>query len=250
MCTSETTRRVGSAFTLVELIITISVIATLIGLLLPALAGASSQAKLTKYSIVQRQMFVALSQYTEDFDAAFPFFGTRGDPYGPVRIGDTVFTGLSYFMPPVSHWATALVPGYIESRSTIEHEKWRERNAEQGRPGLVTAQSALVACAFAEPAFFTAEVRERPLVYSQFRAMRSFEVVYPSDKVILTAWGAWGAWAYPEIGRDSGFPSTRGDGATAVEPEADALEWPTVEIPWYGQQPMHTTVNGLAGRDR
>lgn len=250
MCSSRARRHTGRGFTLVEVIITISVIATLIGLLLPALAGASMQARQTRFSIVQRQMFVALSQYTEDFDATFPYFGTRGDPHGPVRIGETEFTGTPYFMQPMSHWATALVPGYIESRASIEHERWRERNAEQGRPGLVTAQSALVACVFAEPAFFTSEARDRPLVYSQFRAMRSFEVVYPSDKVILTAWSAWGAWAYPEVGQVSGYPSTRGDGATETERETDALGWPTVEVPWYGEQPMHTTVNGLAGRDR
>ncbi|MCL4222213.1 MAG: type II secretion system GspH family protein [Phycisphaerales bacterium] len=238
-------------FTLIETLVTISIIAILLGFLLPSLVKTRDSAYQTRFELVQRQLSVALAAYTEDFNATFPFFGTRGDPYGPVRIGDTVFdVGPRYFKAPVAYWATVLVPGYIPERATIEHETARDGAASIGSPELVIAQSALTASAHAEPKFFTDEARRLPLEPGHFRAMRTFEVAFPSSKGMLSAWGAPGSHGYVGVDDESGFPFTFADGSTQTFAYDEVAQWASVEIPWFGNIPMHTTESGLAGRDR
>lgn len=244
-------RKAMAGFTLIETLVTISIIAILLGVLLPSLVKARNSAYQTRFELVQRQLAVALTAYTEDFNAAMPYFGTRGDPYGSVRIGDTVFDeGPMYFKAPVAYWATALVPGYISERATIEHEAAREHAASVGTPELVSAQSALTASAHAEPKFFTDEARQLPLDPGHFRAMRTFEIVFPSSKGLLSAWGAPGSHGFPGVSEEEGFPFTFADGSTETFGFGEVVQWASVEIPWFGNIPMHTTESGLAGRDR
>ncbi|MDX2115082.1 MAG: type II secretion system protein [Planctomycetota bacterium] len=66
------------AFTLVELLVCLSVISILIGLLLPALAGARSSARALACAAMQKHLAVALTQYTADNDGWIPGFNTSG----------------------------------------------------------------------------------------------------------------------------------------------------------------------------
>ncbi|RMH12587.1 MAG: type II secretion system protein [Planctomycetota bacterium] len=240
-----------NGFTLVELLISISLLAILIGLTLPALTNVNLEGKLTRMKLMQRQLSIATFQYTEDHAATFPYFATPRDPYGPVVIGGITFTdGPPYFKRPVSDWATALVPSYIPSASSIEHPSMRDILAREGHPSLVRAQSAISASVFADPAFFTNEARHRPMEEAHFRATRTFEVRFPSDKGLLTTWGAPGARPYAAVFETAGFPITFADGATIAWQRGRITSLPSVDVPWLGNIQIHTTPNGIAGRDR
>jgi prepilin-type N-terminal cleavage/methylation domain-containing protein len=65
--------RFGQAFTLVELLVVISVIALLAGLLLPALSGARRQARSTVCKNNLRQMALATMLYVEDNGGRLPY---------------------------------------------------------------------------------------------------------------------------------------------------------------------------------
>src|SRR4051812_48674876 len=60
------------AFTLVELLVVIGIIAVLIGLLLPALLAAREAANITKCMNGARQVFMAIDQYCTDNRNAYP----------------------------------------------------------------------------------------------------------------------------------------------------------------------------------
>lgn len=67
---TELTRH--GAFTLVELLVSISIISLLISLLLPSLSGAREQAKLVKCMAQQRQIGQAVQQYMSEQDGWLP----------------------------------------------------------------------------------------------------------------------------------------------------------------------------------
>lgn len=63
----------GAGFTLLELLVTIGVIAVLAGLLLPALARAKGRAQATACLNNQRQLTLACLLYVGDYDDALPY---------------------------------------------------------------------------------------------------------------------------------------------------------------------------------
>ncbi len=247
--TSPASRR-AAGFTLIEVLVTISIIAILTGILLPALAGARRQAQLTRFSVMQRQLNLALTQYAHDHDASMPYFASRNDPYSAVRIGTETFEGFSYFSAQVNLWATPLVPVYIPDRSMIEDEELRQWMSEQGRPGVVLARSALTATAFAAPEYFTLAARHLPVNYGHFRPTRLWEVRFPSDKALLSSYGAIGSINDLDAIQVHGHPCSFADGSAATYPTRVIDDWPAVAVPWLGTIPILTTEDGLAGRDR
>ncbi|MEM8836209.1 MAG: type II secretion system protein [Planctomycetota bacterium] len=71
--------RARAAFTLIELLIVIAVIAVLIGILLPALARTRESARAIQCTSNLRQIVTATLTYANDFDGASPALGT---PWG------------------------------------------------------------------------------------------------------------------------------------------------------------------------
>jgi prepilin-type N-terminal cleavage/methylation domain-containing protein len=73
--------RTKRAFTLVELLVVIGIIAVLIGILLPALSRAQRNARMTACLSNQRQLVLALMMYCQDNKGTFP----GGSGYSPWR---------------------------------------------------------------------------------------------------------------------------------------------------------------------
>ncbi len=107
-----------AAFTLIELLIVISIIALLIGLLLPALSQARKSARAGACLANLRQYGIAFSLYTLDyqklpheddkdpevicwFDAVMPYMGTSRDFVSPIQV-----------CPEVDQLAPAFIKGY------------------------------------------------------------------------------------------------------------------------------------------
>jgi prepilin-type N-terminal cleavage/methylation domain-containing protein len=64
----------GAAFTLIELLVVIAIIAILAALLLPALAAAKVRAKRMQCVSNERQIGIALSMYSDDYQNNFPVY--------------------------------------------------------------------------------------------------------------------------------------------------------------------------------
>ena len=91
------------AFTLIEMLVVITIIALLIAMLLPAIKRAKRQAKYTLCATQQKQIMTALQTYSFDFNDYWAP-GTWGTP--------TRFRGLKggRSSPCNPHSGTALIP--------------------------------------------------------------------------------------------------------------------------------------------
>jgi len=101
-------RRPPAAFTLVELLVVISIIALLIALLLPALQQARKQALITVCMGNHRQMGIAFGQYGNEFKDLLPMpaeWGTGGE-YSVMRWNEPINHGLLF--PYLNHNAEVL----------------------------------------------------------------------------------------------------------------------------------------------
>lgn len=87
-------RRRCNAFTLVELLVVIGIIAVLIGILLPTLGAARNQANQLKCASNQRQILAACQIHAATHKGFFPLAGEQNLPYGPFNF-DSVCIALN-----------------------------------------------------------------------------------------------------------------------------------------------------------
>ena len=244
-------RPVNAGFTLIETLVVVSIIVLLVGLLLPSLEGMYFSSKQTRQAIRQRETYSAVMAYIEDYKNTLPYFGTVGDPYGPITIDGVVFEDSNYFSTPNRFWASVLVPEYVPERSMLESRSMTEGLAALGMSEVIIgAESVLTGTAYAAPKFFHDRDQGEALDFSQFRATRRFEMIFPSDKVLLISW--WGGGGNPDFATDDSFdyPATFGDGSTTWFSYDELIAMPTALVPFGGAIPTHTTYNGISGRDR
>ena len=90
----------STAFTLIELLIVVAVIAVLAAMLLPTLQKAKSKAQQSVCSSNLRQIFLAFSTYALDSNDSIPIPAANGDPTGwSTVLGQGRYLGRSLPMP-------------------------------------------------------------------------------------------------------------------------------------------------------
>lgn len=180
----------AGGFTLVETLVVISIVATIVAILLPALGHARRSGRVATTLNNLRQHAGIFLLYSKDFGEQFPYF-TRPepgpstqlvDPSGQVRYAN--YFGAYYI------WKIALSASYYNSTDT--------------RTGFASPFQSeaprstwdyLYPCVFlTDPAYWRPETRMYPP--TQFRSTRHSDVVYPSAKVLMSDEAYWETTLY------------------------------------------------------
>lgn len=205
-------------FTILELIVTISVIAMLIGFSAPLLGAARSRAMQAATLSNLRQCGQVLGVYSADWRGSFPAFL---DPSRSRWTIEVLSQGVSfeiekYFLAGML-WNVALADAYFDGRPTHEVFYPAEQVSRDGPGGT----PFVLPCAyFADPAFWRLETRTGR---EQYRATFHHQVTYPSQKLLLVGIHAMLLEDGPArvSGRMAMVPSARVDGSAGQALEAD-----------------------------
>ncbi|QOJ00245.1 MAG: type II secretion system protein [Phycisphaeraceae bacterium] len=169
-------------FTLVELLISLGLIAVLLSLMLPALSGSKTRALATSSLGRIREMARGVQLYADDHKEFPPTFGAPGgdDPimmsfdFGPARAEWFSHSALYSFavIPYLGTWRVAVPPGAPEPEKFWEHG------------GTLVTDSAyrLSWTLYARPEFFDSDTTAGK---SQHGTQRLSAVLFPSDKGLM-----------------------------------------------------------------
>jgi len=240
------------AFTLIETMVVISVVAVLIGLLAPALAAARAQASAGVSLSNLRGVGVTFELHLQAHRDAWPFRRTdewmRTNPDTPTR---TFLTddpwALRYAWPTLmheiapwrEHYQTWVNPGAGREAG----EPWLSKNA--GRGAALAWPSYEYSNSFvARPSVWSGGVAPAP--EAGLNPTHGFEVAHPSAKAL-----AFDAHVEYWTGRSA--PDRRGvllvDGAAAIRPDAAARDPVTNALRAGPARLYHDTALGVLGRD-
>lgn len=143
----------GQGFTLVEVLVTIAVVAVLLALAVGGLSRARRQGKVTVSLATHQQLASAIAMYGGQYREMFPYLGTPTDPTGPIRVGEYDLRdrvgGTSYFRANRQNWASLLVPDLWEARAAIEPQWAQEENRYSLFPEAVVTTNFFLAHACA-----------------------------------------------------------------------------------------------------
>lgn len=173
-----------SAFSLVELLAVIGIIAVLLGLMIPVLSGARKQGVRTALLAGQRQAMLAVETYSSDFDLAYPCFGKPETMVARIQWhGEDVW--LDWWQQP-EYWGWFLATrGYAGHASMGPNAPEDIYEHAEGCPSCGFDRRSfhmLSATVFADPSLFVDGATVESALH---RGTRSTEVRSTSDKVVL-----------------------------------------------------------------
>lgn len=252
--TADRTRSPQSrAFTLTELLAAIVILALLVSLILPALAGSKLAARGASSLSGLSQCLTAVAAYANDYRGAYPYGATPGDPFGPVAFRGAIYPLKdACFHPHVWYWGTLVWPDYLDAprASLVDPEAESTAARTVALPAtFIRLRYFLTATTLAEPRFWV----NPPMTFgpgwsTMFRGLATHDVLFPGRKGVL-------------LETMFGTPSHRGpanagyfvgvaDGAARQLPVANVLSAgftapPIVPI----GTPILTTPRGLHGID-
>lgn len=242
----------SSAFTLLELLISVAVVTVLLAISLPALRGARTAAERTTTLAVQPQLLSSIRMYSTDFRDSFPYLGVPGKPGETfVHRGWTDRFGLLYFHQNKSLWLTLVLfysidscPGSAFDRDSV-FPFFVSRNGDaESRNPMVYSPFFLAHATAATPAFWRDPLE--PASEHQLKGTAWGDVRFTSRKgLILDARLSSGPQVRASVGMADGSAdwldlSSETDRDRVVDRTAlGAMPWPVM-----------STRDGLAGWDR
>lgn len=238
----------GSAFTLVEVLVSIGVIGVLIALVVPALHAARGQAQQAVTRANLRQTHMAFSAYTAHYGETYPWRPLGGDwillhPQGRIQVRPGHFE-ISHYWPGMM---MKILPWEEHYRS------WLGGGAGYGdapwlsAPGVSNAwrQSsfALSQSFLARPRLWTPGATDTS---ENLRPVRESDVLAPASKVLLHDVEKAHLRNDPDADRDvTLMVFVDGHVASHRLSEARVL----TDRPWREPWPLNDTPNGVRGRD-
>ena len=223
-------------FTIVEVIVAISVVVILLAIALPALRGARTSAIETAVLAHQRNSGSVLRAYMTEHNEVFPNFGVPGTNSAPLNDEQGEHFIDWWWAQPYCWGLFLQQQGYDAGVS--------QTGPERGYDPGVSSLDVLTYVAFAEPRFWR---RGAPQNIADHRAQRWHTIAHPSLKVILRRYGVSQGDESPED--RARFMLWFADGHSAVRRGGD-LRRPVHLRPWGpGGWPGLTTEDGLLGRD-
>jgi prepilin-type N-terminal cleavage/methylation domain-containing protein len=230
------------AFTMLEMLITIVVVAILIGLAVPALGAARNRAKETRHLSNTRQLLIALGNYSTDYKDRFPAVyrgtGEDTDSFGQ-PLPNTTVAPQSYLVRNTLQWTDPL----YRSGHDLPVEGFfgppDELNPVRRTHYLLTG------AAFAEPALF---VDDPQVVPALLRVQAVTRTRHPAGKGYLLVTHS-DAWSPDREDLDPVLAGTGDGSASKRSPRAEALADPDGNAIGMPSWPVLWTRHGLEGQD-
>ncbi len=234
------------AFTLIETIAVVGILSVLIGLMIPALAGARTQGNRVALLSGQRQAMIAVETYCSDFDRAYPCFGEPETMTARIEWNESD-VWLDWWQQP-EYWGWFLFTrGYAGDASMGPNARSDVYERASGCPSCGFDRRSfhvLSASLFADPSLFVESAVVESVLH---RGTRTTEVRYPTAKTVLyQLWFANPADAPPESRKDLAHFA---DGHGAWLPCGILSTGVDADLPFAGIPGMCTR-NGVRGRDR
>lgn len=249
-----------SGFTLVELLVSIGIIALLIGLAIPALSGARQRARDAAILSNLKQTGVAMESYVQRYDGWLPY-ASEGTAFRTAPMSDpgagavsggywqlsTYWSSLFFEVAPWEEWFGLWA--FPDSRRSSERP-WEASPDFQGPFFNGVSSLEYARSLFARPEIW----EEGPAITdreSVLRGVRMNEVRYPSAKVSL-----FDRELCVRVRCDDPMGIKRGmvflDGHAAMRALSDANPPRKPRLPELldaGTLPIHDTADGVYGRD-
>jgi prepilin-type N-terminal cleavage/methylation domain-containing protein len=242
---------VGSrAFTLIETILVVALVAVLTALVAPSLAGVRDKSRQLKSLSNLRGHAQIMGAYAADYRDLFPVLSNPNATQSIVRCESARIAIPTVYFGVTGCWHVGLADQYYGGRWNSESFLTPWTPAEYA--GSLSYE--LTCSALAEPEYYDAQ-RTRPPP-SQLRPMKQSETAFPSAKGLFVAVSSWEYWPSP------GFKQQRFHGATV---DGSALFFSGGDLgPQFGRgdgnylqytthfpatNPLMHTEKGLQGRD-
>lgn len=237
-----------SAFSLIELLVSIGIIGVLIALVVPALYGVRGQAFKTITRANLRQSHVAFSVYTERYEKTYPW-RPQGGPLIPLNPERTAAIGPGHF-DVMLYW-----PGLMmDIMPWEEHfESWLGGGAKYGeRPWSRYGENELT---FRTTSFYLSHsFLARPELWTpgatdteqNQRPVREQDVLAPASKVLLYDAEKAHLRNDPDADRDVTLMLFV-DGHVDDQRLSEARV--LTDRPWRSPRALHDTPSGVRGRD-
>lgn len=183
------------AFTLVEVLAVIVIVAVLLAILLPTLSGTWTSASLNIHRSNMRECLNSISMYSESFRSHYPFMGVVGRPeLGVQEFNDLEPPGAglsynaAYFSAHSFHWPTAVVRAGFRLEQIADPDPERRRSVldRYDENGLLGSAYQLTHAAVAAPRYWLPGPVPEPTA-GIFKPMRTDQLRFPSSKGMLLA---------------------------------------------------------------